>query len=165
MDSVEQRSDCTFSAVWSWSTLSIKSSCVVLCKEKVKKGSVGITITLQHKLVWANIAHDLLFMPPYRKSGGAYCFTIVCLSIHPSIHLSVCLHKLNVKTEHFPITPKLIYLQSSYLVWRHISSICICWYQGHLQRSRSNIKVTFLKKWPFRGHSCFTNTSCYFLNI
>ena len=22
-----------------------------------------------------------------------------------------------------------------------------------------DIKVTFLKKWPFRGHSCFTNTS------
>ena len=31
-------------------------------------------------------------------------------------------------------------------------------------RSRSNINVTFLKKWPFRGHSCFTNTSCFFLN-
>ena len=30
--------------------------------------------------------------------------------------------------------------------------------QGHLQRSRSNIKVTFLKKWLF---SCFTNTSCF----
>ena len=50
--------------------------------------------------------------------------------------------------KHFPIAPKQIYLQGSYLVWRHISSICICWYQGqsHLQRSRSNIKVTFLKK-------------------
>ena len=45
--------------------------------------------------------------------------------------------------------------------------MCICWYQGqgHLQRSRSNIKVTFLKKWPFRGHSCFTNTSCSNLKI
>ena len=31
----------------------------------------------------------------------------------------------------------------------------------NLQRSRSNIKVTFLKKWPFWGHSCFTNTSCF----
>ena len=37
--------------------------------------------------------------------------------------------------------------------------------KGHLQRSRSNIKVSFLKKWPFRGHSCFTNTSCLFLKI
>ena len=48
------------------------------------------------------------------------------------------------------------------MVWRYISSICICWYQvqGHLQRSRSNIKFTFLKKWAFRGHSCFTNTFC-----
>ena len=26
-----------------------------------------------------------------------------------------------------------------------------------------NIKVTFFKKWLFRGHSCFTNTSCFFV--
>ena len=30
-----------------------------------------------------------------------------------------------------------------------------------VQRSRSNLEVTFLKKWPFRGHSGFTNTSCF----
>ena len=42
----------------------------------------------------------------------------------------------------------------------HISSIHICWYkgQGHLQRSRSNIKVIFLNV-TFRGHECFTNKS------
>ena len=95
-------------------------------------------------------------MPPYRKIRGIlfYRCAFVCLSVC----LSVCLHKLNMKTQHFPITLKLIYLQGSYLVWRHISSICICWYQsqGHLQRSRSNTKVTFPKKLPFRGHSCFT---------
>ena len=34
----------------------------------------------------------------------------------PSVCPSVCLHKLNVKTYHFSITPKLIYLQSSYVV-------------------------------------------------
>ena len=58
----------------------------------------------------------------------------------------------------------MIYLPGSYLVWRHISSICICWYQGqgHPQRSRSNVEVTFLKKWSFRGHLCFTSTSCFF---
>ena len=27
-------------------------------------------------------------------------------------------------------------------------------------RSRSNIEVMFLKRWVFRGHKCFTNTSC-----
>ena len=99
------------------------------------------------------------FYAPVSKDWGAYCFTDARLSVC----LSVCLRKLNVKTLHFPITPKLIYLQGSYLVWRHISSICICWYQGqgHLQRSRSNIKITFLKRWPFLGHSCFTNTSCF----
>ena len=45
-----------------------------------------------------------------------------------------------------------------------MSSIHICWYQGqgHLQRSRSNIKVTFLKKRPLCGHSCLTNTSYFF---
>ena len=32
-------------------------------------------------------------------------------------------------------------------------------------KSRSNIKVTFLKKWPFRGHSFFTNTSCLVLLV
>ena len=94
-----------------------------------------------------------IFMPPHRKIGGILFYR--CLSVYTNLKW-----KLNV----FPITPKLIYLQGSYLVWRHISSICICWYQGqgHLQRSRSNIKVTFLKQWPFWGHSCFTNTSCFF---
>ena len=43
-----------------------------------------------------------------------------------------------------------------------MSSIHI-WYQGqvHLQRSRSNIRVMFLKRWVFWGHWCFTNTSCF----
>ena len=35
-DSEDQRSDCTFSAVWSWSTLSTKASRVVIDREKVK---------------------------------------------------------------------------------------------------------------------------------
>ena len=35
-------------------------------------------------------------MPPYRKMG-AYCFNVVRLSICPSINLSVCLHKLNMR--------------------------------------------------------------------
>ena len=30
---------------------------------------------------------SFIFMPPYRKMGGAYCFTVVCLSVG----LSVCL--------------------------------------------------------------------------
>ena len=47
------------------------------------------------------------YAPPYRKIG-AYCFA--------AVRLSVCLHKLNMKTKHFPITPKLIWLQGSHLV-------------------------------------------------
>ena len=30
-----------------------------------------------------------------------------------------------------------------------------------LPRSRSNFKVNLFFKWPLRGHSCFTNTSCF----
>ena len=50
------------------------------------------------------------------------------------------------------------------MVWRHISSPgtkvkVVRKGQGHLQWSRSNIRVMFLKKWVFRGHKCFTNTS------
>ena len=125
------------------------------------QGLVNLMSALQIYLV--KFDDSFLCLRIERSGGGGHIVLplSVCLSVRPS----VCLHKLNVKTEHFPITPKLIYLQGSYLVWRHISSICICWYQGqgHLQRSRSNIKVTFLKKWPFRGHSCFTNTSCFLL--
>ena len=100
------------------------------------------------------------FYAPVSKDRG---HIVLPLSVRPSVHLSVCTNltwKLNI----FPLLLNMIYLQGSCLVWRHISSICICWYQGqgHLQRSRSNIKVTFLKKWPFLGHSCFTNTSCFF---
>ena len=52
----------------------------------------------------------------------------------PLVCPSVC---TNLTWKHFP-TPKLIYLQGSYLVWRHISSICICCYQS----SRSSAKVS-----------------------
>ena len=36
-----------------------------------------------------------LFMPPYQKIGG---HIVLPLSGYLSVHLSVCLHKLNVKT-------------------------------------------------------------------
>ena len=49
-------------------------------------------------------------MPPYRKIGGILFYR------RPSVCPSV--HKLSVKTLHFPITPKLIYLKA------HI------WYEG-----------------------------------
>ena len=49
------------------------------------------------------------FYTPLSKDQG---HIVLPLSVRPS----VCLHKLNVKTLHFPITPKLIYLQGSYLV-------------------------------------------------
>ena len=48
-----------------------------------------------------------IFLCPHIERSGAYCFTVVCLSIPPSCQ-SVCLHKLNMKTKHFPITSKLI---------------------------------------------------------
>ena len=49
------------------------------------------------------------FMPPILKDWGHTVLPLsVCLSICPSSCPSVCLHKLNMKTEHFPITPKLI---------------------------------------------------------
>ena len=115
-----------------------------------------------------SVNQDVFFFPqflcPCIERSGEYCFTVVRLSVCPTVRPSV---RLSVWTnltwkQHFHITPKLIYLQGSYLVWRHISSICICLYQGqgHLQRSRSDKKVTFLKNLPFLGHSCFTNTSC-----
>ena len=30
---------------------------------------------------------------------------------------------------------------------------------------KAYIKITFLKKWLFREHSCFTNTSCFFQGV
>ena len=40
-----------------------------------------------------------------------------------------------------------------------------CWYQvqGHLSKSRSNIKVAIFKKRQLPGHRRFTNTSCSFV--
>ena len=58
------------------------------------------------------------FHAPTMKSQG---HIVLPLSVCPN----VCLHKLNMKTWHFLFTSKLIQLQGSYLVWRHISSIHI----------------------------------------
>ena len=86
----------------------------------------------------------VVFLCTRIERSWAYCFTIVrpsvCMYICPSVCPSVC------------------------LVWRHISLIHISWYQGqgHLQRSRSNIRVMCLKRWVFQGHLCFRNTSCFF---
>ena len=59
------------------------------------------------------------------------------------------------------LTKKLnisLLLQNEFSYKPHIWNeelIHICWYrcQDHLPRSRSNIKVTFLKRWPFWGIS------------
>ena len=53
-----------------------------------------------------------IFYAPASKDQRAYSSTVVCLSICSC----VCLHKLKAKTKHFPLTPKLILLQGSYLV-------------------------------------------------
>ena len=50
------------------------------------------------------------FYAPVLKDGGVLFYRC------PSVYPSVCLHKLYVNTLHFPITPKLTYLQGSYLV-------------------------------------------------
>ena len=81
---------------------------------------------------------------------------VLPLSVRQSVCRSVSTNltwKFNSKTYHFPLIPKLIQLQGSYLVWRYISSIHIWWHQGkgHLPRSRSYTKVILKKKkktWP-----------------
>ena len=85
-----------------------------------------------------------------------------CLSV---CLLSVCRGpKLNLKASHFPLTSKLIWLQGPYLAQRHISSIHICWYKGQGYLSRSNIKVTFLKKMAVLGALVF-HKHLFFLQI
>ena len=65
------------------------------------------------------------FYAPHIETSGSYCFTVVCL------------HKLNVKTQHFPITPKLI------TVTRLIFGMKAHLINMHLlvPRSRSSAKV------------------------
>ena len=52
--------------------------------------------------VYQNIGN---FYAPTSKDRG---HIVLPLSVCQSVRPSVCLHKLNMKTEHFPITPKLI---------------------------------------------------------
>ena len=53
-----------------------------------------------------NYGEIWFFMPPYQKIRGILFY--LCPSVHLSVCPTVCLHKLNMKTEYFPITPKLI---------------------------------------------------------
>ena len=54
-------------------------------------------------------------MPPASKGQGH----IVVLSVFLSVHLSLC-PKLNQKTKHFPVTPKLIWLKANF--WYEVTS-------------------------------------------
>ena len=100
-----------------------------------------------------------LFPPPpasVLESSDAHCFTVVRLCP------SVCLHKLNLKTLHVPLSltlylvTTLIFGVKVHLIYTHQvvprsrSSIKVkIKYQGHVQKKK--------KKKPSRGHSCFTH--------
>ena len=105
-------------------------------------------------------------MPPDSKVWGHIVLPLsVCPSICQSIRLSVCTNltwKLNI----FPLHLNLFVTRLIFGMKAH-RLIHIFWYQGqgHLQRSRSNIRVMFLKRWVFLGHYCFTNTSCFFFKL
>ena len=101
--------------------------------------------------VYLELSPLVNFYAPISKDRGHIVLPMsVCLVVCPSLCLSVCTNltwKLNI----FPL----------------LSSIHISWYQGqgHLQRSGSNIRVMFLKRWVFQGHKYFTNTSCLNLDL
>ena len=81
------------------------------------------------------------FMPPHRKIGGIlfYCCP------------SVCLHKLNMKTSHFPTTPKLIYLKAH--IWYEVTS--------HQYTSPgTKVKVICKIQGQISG-SCFSKDGCF----
>ena len=90
---------------------------------------------------------------------------VLLVSVCPFVCLSVCLSAESLTCElnfsynfHTIQVTMLIFsmqvLFDNTILVRVISS-----------RLRSNVKVTFLKKWPFRGYWCFTNTSCLIQNL
>ena len=92
----------------------------------------------------------VLLWPALIDWGRFVLLVSVCLSACPSI----CL----LKTP--PVNLTFSCSSSNAQIWNegtkaHLLSIRVCWYQGqgHLPRSRSNIKFTFLKKWLFWGIS------------
>ena len=102
------------------------------------------------------------FLCPHSDRLGAYSFWSVCLFIHPSVCLLVCLFVCkNFYIGHIFLLVRVraFIFHRVYLVKR---PFCCYEDQGHQSRSRLNIKITIFKKWPLWGYSCFTNTSCFF---
>ena len=89
--------------------------------------------------------HPCYFLCPCIDRSGACCSTVVCVSsVHLSVHESVCLHKLNMKTLHFPITDltnlvtRLKFGMKAHLIDTHLV----------VPRSSSSAKV----KVKYQGH-------------
>ena len=83
-----------------------------------------------------------------------------CPSVPLSVCLCVCL-KLDQHTKHFSVISNLFKSQCSYMVWRYISTVHICWYQGHMHLLWSNMKVT--KKMAVLGAIVFHKHRLFFL--
>ena len=70
------------------------------------------TLMTMKKKSFENIVGKGAFSPFYAPASKDRGHIVLLLSVYPSVCLSVCpsicLHKLNMKSKHFLITPKLI---------------------------------------------------------
>ena len=104
------------------------------------------------------------FLCPRIVRLRAYCFAIV--------HPSVCLHKLNMKTKYFPITPKplvikLIFGMKAHLINTHLlvprsSAKVKVKYQGHVSQ-KMGVWGAFVFHKHILSPSCFQKASLWVL--
>ena len=96
---------------------------------------------------------DAFFIAPALKDQACI---VLLVSICLFLYLSVC-PKLNVNSYHFPVNPKWIHLEGSYLLRRHISSKHISWYegQGHISKKKA-VSETLM----FHKHILLNWVSC-----
>ena len=80
-------------------------------------------------------------MPPHQKIGDISFYQ--CLSVRPSVCLSVCLHKLAMKLNIFPLLPTFFHYSQTNLLTRLIFGMKAHLIDTHLlvPRSRSSTKV------------------------
>ena len=86
MDSADQRSDCTFCAVWSWSTLSTKASYIVFSKETVnhhnwfrnlpRGNALASLLFIELFASWQEIPHYIIFTPKYDNNFHSLTYLI-----------------------------------------------------------------------------------------
>ena len=89
------------------------------------------------------------FLCPRIDRSGAYCFTMfVCLFICMSAESLTC--ELNI----FHTIQDTMLIFGMQVAFNNTQLVRV------ISRSRSNNKVTILKKWPFRRQLCFTDTFC-----